>query len=51
MLGKGLGFLELTLIPHYLGFPLAGKRLLDGSLARRRQAREEHTPAASEPAA
>jgi electron transport complex protein RnfE len=60
MLGKGLGFLELTLIPDYrgfllailppggfvaLGFLLAGKRLLDRSLARRRQAREAQGPA------
>jgi len=60
MLGKGLGFLELTLIPHYrgfllailpaggfvaLGFLLAGKRLLDRSLARRRQGRQDRVPA------
>ena len=65
MLGQGLGFLELTLIPDYrgfllailppggfvaLGFLLAGKRLLDQSLARRRQAREERPPT-GEPAA
>jgi electron transport complex protein RnfE len=64
MLGKGLGFLELTLIPDYrgfllailppggfvaLGFLLAGKRLLDRSLARRKQARASQAPA-GEPA-
>jgi len=64
MLGKGLGFLELTLIPDYrgfllailppggfvaLGFLLAGKRLLDRSLDRRKQARAAKAPA-GEPA-
>jgi len=65
MLGQGLGFLELTLIPDYrgfllailppggfiaLGFLLAGKRILDRSLARRRQQDLARTPA-GEPSA
>ena len=60
MLGDALGFLELTLIPDYrgfllailppggfvaLGFILAGKRLLDQGLERRREKRAPNAPA------
>ena len=60
MLGDALGFLELTLIPDYrgfllailppggfvaLGFILAGKRVLDQGLERRREKRGPNVPA------
>jgi len=60
MLGDALGFLELTLIPDYrgfllailppggfvaLGFILAGKRLLDQGIERRREKRGPNVPA------
>jgi electron transport complex protein RnfE len=60
MLGEALGFLELTLIPDYrgfllailppggfvaLGFILAGKRVLDRGMERRRENRESDAAA------
>ena len=60
MLGDALGFLELTLIPDYrgfllailppggfvaLGFILAGKRLLDQGIEKRREKRGPNVPA------